>query len=354
MAKYNQDFLYNLSAKLFDNIESLIDELNIPLQVYGDRYTGPCPIHTGDNQNAFSIKNGVWTCFTHHCEKTFNRNMIGLIRGVLSNRNGWASDKDKPLSFSSTLNWIFAFLKVDRKAIFSYNTGTKTDSIFLKRKTNSSKLTRSQVRQRLQFPAEFLLKRGFNQELLDAYDIGVCFEKGKPMSGRVVVPIFDDSYKYMVGCLGRTINSLCNNCNKYHFGKCPKYESSKFNKWINSSGFYADSYLFNYWKASNAIKEEGKVILVEGPLDCLNLVQNGVENVLGLFGNTISDEQTILLERFPLQEIQILTDNDEPGKKGKEKIREQCKHLCKIKIIEYNKHDPGELTKEEIECLKQL
>jgi len=353
MAQYTQSFLYDLSAKLFDNIDALLDELGVDLKVYGDRYTGICPIHSGaDNASALSIRNGIWYCYTHHCEKTFNRNLIGFVRGVLSKNSGWTSEKDAPISFSSTLKWIFDFLKVDKSSIGAYNT-YKNDSIFLKRKTNQSKLTRPQIRQRLRFPAEFLLKRGFKKEVLDAYDIGVCLEKGKPMAGRVIVPIFDDSHKYMVGCLGRSINELCSKCNKYHFGQCPDYDSAKFNKWINSKGFYADSYLFNYWKAKDEIKRTGSVVLVEGPLDCLKLIQVGINNVVALFGNNISDEQTILLERFPLQKIQILTDNDEPGIKGKKQIQEQCKHLCKVNIVDYDKHDPGELTKEEIEKLKE-
>lgn len=349
----NQEFFYDLSSKIFDDFSRVLFELDVELTDNGDRWTGVCPIHPGaDNPTAVSIRNGSWTCYTHHCEKIFKKSLIGFIRGVLSAKKGW-SYGDIPISFPLTLKWIYSVLGIDNPQKSTYNKGfgVIAEKLFLTRKTNVNKLSRGEIRKRLRFPAKFLLERGFKPELLNSYDIGVCLEKGKDMAGRVVVPVYSDCGLYMVGCLGRSINPLCSSCNQYHYGPCPQYKSPKFEKWINSKGFYADSYLFNYWKAKEEIRKTHSVVLVEGPLDCLKLIQSGISNCVALFGNNISDEQVIALERFPLQEIIVMTDNDEPGIKGKEQIKEQCKHLGNVKILDYDGHDPGELKEGEIRKL---
>lgn len=358
--QFNQSSLYELSGKLFDEIEFLLDKLGVEYKILGNRYCGRCPIHSGDNQSAFSIFNGTWSCYTHHCEKYFARNMIGLVRGVLSRKNyDWKEEKDKKQSFESTLKWIFSFLKIDQNDVKSYN---KVDSKFItnnnllykNREVNESKITRGQVRSFLKFPATPFINRGFKEEILNSYDIGLYFHKGKPMFNRVVVPIYDDDHQFMVGCLGRAIAPLCEKCNLYHKYQCPTYNQQMFHKWINSVGLRKSSYLFNYWKAKDSIKKEGKVIIVEGPLDVLRLEQEGIKNSVAIFGSNMSDEQTILLERLPIEHIIILTDNDESGNNARSQIKEQCKHLCYTHFPSFNSHDIADSKIEEINQIKEF
>ena len=59
----------------------------------------------------------------------------------------------------------------------------------------TSNISRKQIQSTINIPAEYYLGRGYSEETLETFDIGTCFAKNKPMSGRVVVPIYDEDYK---------------------------------------------------------------------------------------------------------------------------------------------------------------
>ena len=91
--------------------------------------------------------------------------------------------KDKYLSLPKTLDKILDPLRTDAKKA-------------------TPNITREEIREGLQRPAEYYLNRGFAEETLDTFDVGFCNVKGKPMYNRVVAPVYDEDYNY-VGCVGR-------------------------------------------------------------------------------------------------------------------------------------------------------
>ena len=360
MTMYDKNQIYYINEFLRENTEPLLDALELDYVKCGDRFTGCCPIHGGDNRSALNIRNGFWVCYTKHCEQVFPKNMIGFTRGVLSRNNGWTKRNKKMYSFPETLDWVVSTFKLDVEKAKSVNLETMqfSSSINLlqkQRNENKATITRGQIRVKLKIPPSQLLERGFSSEILNEYDIGLCLEKDKQMSNRIVVPVYDDSYNYMVGCLGRATVPVCDKCKSYHSGKCPRTEDLwKHRKWINSKGFYADSYLFNFWKAGRFIKEKNKVVIVEGPLDVLRLEQAGIRTSVGLFGSSMSDEQIVLLERIPIQHCIVLTDNDEAGNSAKTQIKEQCERMFKIHAPKYEGKDIGECSDNEIKRLKDF
>lgn len=360
MYKYTIEQLNSINELLKINCDAVLDEFGVTRKPFGERLAGPCPVHGGNNSGAFSIKYGWWACYTHHCEATFNKSMIGLVRGLLSHdKYGWTTKGDKMYGFYDTIIWILSFLKTDINSLQVHSLPdvefSKQDAILNKKlKVNKSLITREQVRKKLHIPAEYLLSRGYKRDIIDSYDIGLCTEQYKPMSNRVVVPIYDENHKYMISCVGRTINPLCPKCQLYHIGDCPKQESIWHKKWLNSESFHRDSSLFNYWKAAKEIKKSGNIILVEGPLDVLKLEQEGIHNSVAVYGSTLTDGQSIILERLPLQNIILAFDNDEAGRAASKKIQEECYHLCKIHIFNYESKDIGLATDKEIQEIKRL
>lgn len=358
--KYNTEQLHSINELLKVNVESILDEFGVSRKYFGDRMAGPCPVHGGNNSGAFSLRNGWWTCYTHHCEKEFGKNLISLVRGLLSHEQfGWTDKNDKKIGFNDTISWILRFFKTDISTLKIYSVpdfdANKQDAILNKKlKENKPIITREQVRKKLRIPAEYLLSRGYRKDIIDSYDIGLCTEKYKPMSNRIVVPIYDDNHKYMVSCLGRSIFDECPKCKLYHSGACPAQEAIWHKKWINSENFHRDSSLFNYWNALAHIKRTGNVILVEGPLDVLRLEQEGIHNSVAVYGSTMTDGQSIILERLPLQNIIVAFDNDEAGKNGSKKVLEEYGHLCKIKQFQYQSKDIGLATSQEIEDIKKI
>lgn len=353
---FNQDHIKKISHLLCDKIDELVLSLDVDLERSGDIWCGPCPVHGGDNPMAFNLFcdgysiRGNWRCFTRHCEK--NRDtpptILGFIKGVLKQKN-------PNINFYDALMYAANFLKIKSTYELSKinidvcNVDRYQNILNKTVKTQPLLIKKEEVKKRLIIPPEELIRRGISKDILVEYDIGICNSPGKEMYNRIVVPIYDDKNKYLIGCLGRSIFNKCDKCNKYHYGSCPKYNAKCFAKWINSSNFKASSYLFNYWIAKEEILKTNTVVLVEGPLDALKLIKAGHKNTVAIFGDDISDEQLILLEKTAALNLILLLDNDPPGMAAKKRIRECCGNLYNIIEPEYPKKDIGELQDEEIE-----
>lgn len=88
------------------------------------------------------------------------------------------------------------------------------------------------------------------------------------------------------------------------------------------------------------------VFVVEGYMDRLKYIQNGVENVVAILGWKMSKEQEDKLKSAGVKWIISSLDNDECGKKGTEYLRKifngNVTRFCYMKGIK----DPGEMTKD--------
>ena len=81
------------------------------------------------------------------------------------------------------------------------------------------------------------------------------------MSGRVVVPIYDENNNY-VACIGRAV-----------------YQNMQ-PKWLHSKGFKKSSYLYGYNVAKDDIMKKGTIVLVEGQGDVWRMHEAGVTNTV--------------------------------------------------------------------------
>jgi hypothetical protein len=302
-------------------------------------WVGCCPIHgDANNDSAFNIYHtgvaGNWHCRTHQCEKTFKPTAIGLVRSLLSRNNGWSSlkDQNKIVSFSETLSFIEKFLgnetiKVDKveseKRRFS-------QTFKLHERNGHTKFSRSYIRLKLKIPAKYYIERGYLPQTLDKYDIGLCDDSSKPFYQRIVIPVYDDEYSCIVGYTARSIFERCPNCSCYHdnTNDCPQAEEKwKAAKWLNNKDFHREDYLFNYWFAKDEIKRTGIIILTESPGNVLRLVESGINNVVGIFGTTLTDSQKFVVDCSGAHAILIVGDNDEAGEKSVYEITEKCRKL---------------------------
>ena len=366
---YNQDQLKIVCDKLCDNIDSLLGALDIEeeLKLNGKMLAGNCPIHNGDNKSAFNLYpdgetyRGNWKCRTHNCEKVFKGSIIGFIRGVLSNKKlGWSKSGDPTVSFKDTMVFIQSFLGDDLKKIkiskkekekkqFSYLVQNITNN-----QTNENhicKISRHNVRQSLDIPAQYFVDRGFNSKILDSYDVGLCDKPEKEMYNRAVVPIYDHDYKFIIGCSGRSIFDKCDSCKCYHNPKdnCPSDENKwKYPKWKHNKDFKSQNYLYNFWKAKSHILQSGTVIVVESPGNVWRLEEAGIHNSVAIFGSSMSDRQKILLDGSGAMTIITIMDNDDAGKKAAIAIHQKCKNTYNVINVSISKPDVADMTIEEI------
>lgn len=365
---FDQDKLKIVCDDLCDNIESLFDSFGLDYKTNHKMITMSCPIHGGDNASAINIYpngdnyRGNWKCRTHNCELHFKGSIIGFIRGIISNQKyGWSKPGDNVCSFQEALDYATSFLQKDyskikisrvekdKKAftnVVGYINNQQTVTEVAK------KITREQVLKSIQIPAQYYLDREYSKEILVKYDVGLCTNPDKEMFNRVVVPVYDNNYSYVVGCTGRSVFEKCNNCSSYHntTSSCPKPEYAwHFPKWKHNSSFKSQNYLYNFWFAKDHIIESGTAIIVESPGNVWRLEENGIHNSVGIFGSSLSDRQKILLDSSGAMNLVVLTDNDDAGRKAAEQIKNKCQNTYRIFIPQISKNDIGEMSKDEIE-----
>ena len=101
------------------------------------------------------------------------------------------------------------------------------------------------------------------------------------------------------------------------------------------------------------------MVLVEGIFDMLNLYDNGLENVVAVFGtNTLQNETKAKLLPFKAQgitHIYILFDGDDAGRKAAQQVKpliEQEGFIVEVINLPEGT-DPGELDKEDIRSIAE-
>lgn len=349
-----------------DDIESVLEFLDIEYKHNGKMISMCCPIHGGDNPSAVNLYpegdtyRGNWKCRTHGCEEHFKSSIIGFIRGILSNRKyDWEKPGDQFVSFQEAIDFITNFTKQDLKNISVSNADRNKQSftsivnyVSDIKVNQSKKIDRNTVVKSLRIPAKYFISRSYNQETLCRYDVGLCDNPKKEMYNRVVVPIYDNEYQYMIGCSGRSIFEKCEKCSAFHDpnNECPNKDNAwKFSKWKHSSDFKSQNCLYNFWFAKEHILNTGIAIIVESPGNVWRLEESGIHNSVAIFGASLSDRQKVLLDSSGAMSLVVLTDNDDAGRKAAQQIKEKCQNTYRVFIPTITKNDVGEMNNKEIQ-----
>ena len=103
-------------------------------------------------------------------------------------------------------------------------------------------------------------------------------------------------------------------------------------KYVNSPEtpiYVKSNILYGLDANSAAIKEEKKAILVEGYMDLLQLVQNGIKNCVAISGTSFTYSHAKLIKRFS-NDVYIIFDGDEAG----ERAALRCGYILAANAIE--------------------
>lgn len=320
--------------------------------------SGCCPVHGGDRHNALvffpdgDTAPGVWKCYSHQCEHSFGKTVLGLIRGVLSHQKlGWTKPGMDTVDFTEAVDWACDFLGIRLDTISSAELATIKEAREKRPvapKIDRSLCNRQQWRQMLKIPAPYFMysrKPSWSANILDKYDVGYC--NGDHLEGmrcRSVIPIYDAEYYHVIGYTGRSIFEKCPQCGGYHYhkSKCPKHPGS-YSKWKNSSGFNRDQHLFNLWFAKPHILQRRKAVLVEGPGEVLRVEEAGIQISLATLGVGLTDAQQILLEMLGVNEVIICMNSDEAGQESRDVIAKQLMPTCRVHAPKIPAGDFGEM-----------
>ena len=364
-ASYDQHRLKALSDGLCDDIENLLETLDISEYKISEKMISMnCPIHQGDNPSALNLYyvgdsyRGNWKCRTHSCEEIFKPSILGFIRGCLSNKKyDWYEKQDKICSFQETIAFAESFLgnKLGNIKI-SNKQKEKTNFINAIRYVNNNdskqdnKIPRSAIISSLNIPSQYFLDRGFSSEILTRYDVGDCKNSDKPMSGRAVVPVYDEDHKFMVGCTGRATSDKCDLCNCYHSSNtCPdEYKKYLHSKWRHNAGFKTQNHLYNYWFAKEHITKTRSIILVESPGNVWRLEEAGIHNSVAIFGSSLADIQKMIIDISGAMTIFTIMDSDEAGQKAAESIKKKCERIYNVYDLKIDYPDVASMSVEQI------
>ena len=147
--------------------------------------------------------------------------------------------------------------------------------------------------------ADYLRSRGVSSETARSWQLGIA-------GGRLTIPLNDAS--------GQTV------------GFCGRATGNQEPKYRNSSGdllFQRNGLVFGLDQAAEAIRKQGTALLVEGPLDVIQLHQVGFTHAVACLGTTVSELQLQLLRRQGMKHLLIGLDGDSAGQAATERLVEQ-------------------------------
>ena len=147
--------------------------------------------------------------------------------------------------------------------------------------------------------ADYLQARGISAETARTWQLGVA-------GGRLTIPLNDASGQ-TVGFCGRAMRN-----------QEPKYRNSTGDLLFQRNGL-----VFGLDQASEAIRKQDTALLVEGPLDVIQLHQAGFCNAVACLGTSVSELQLQLLRRQGMKHLLIALDGDSAGQAATERLIEQ-------------------------------
>ena len=153
--------------------------------------------------------------------------------------------------------------------------------------------------------ADYLQSRGISADTARRWQLGVA-------GGRLVIPLHEPSGLPVAFC-GRAMGD-----------QQPKYRNSSCDLLFQRNGL-----VFGLDQAQEAIRKGGSALLVEGPLDVIQLHQAGFTNAVACLGTSVSPLQLQLLARHGTKQLLIALDGDSAGIAATERLLHQLlPQLC--------------------------
>jgi DNA primase len=152
--------------------------------------------------------------------------------------------------------------------------------------------------------AAYLRERGLSEETARAWGLGLngC---------RLMLPLRD--------ALGRT----CAFSGRSLTGEEPKYRNS-----ANDALFRKQDLLFGLDRATTAIRRSGEALLVEGPIDVIQLHQASLNHAVASLGTAFSSEQAQRLIRSGAKRLWVALDGDKAGQAATSRLIEGLRPLA--------------------------
>jgi DNA primase catalytic core len=157
----------------------------------------------------------------------------------------------------------------------------------------------------------------------DSYVYDAGYHTNRPVGvlrdHSIVLP-YKNVYGDIIGIVGRSILSK----EEQKAKRISKYKNTSLPKALN---------LFGMYNAKNDIIAKDSIVIVEGQFDCITCHRYGFKNVVALGGVAFSKFHFYLIQRYT-NNILLLLDNDEAGKRERDNILSKFGKLSNIQTIE--------------------
>ena len=291
----------------------------VPLKKKGGNYWGCCPFHS-EKTPSFSVapEKGFFYCFGCHAGGNVFK-FISMIENIsyfdairsqaeklgipMPDREKSEKDVEKERKIADLQRMMEMAKSFFHNCLVKTKYGTAGLQYFAGRGIGADVIEEFGLGFAPSAPGKLrdaFKKRGVSERLL--LEGGLVAERQNSVydkfRNRVMIPIADDRGR-VVGFGGRVLGD----------GQ-PKYLNSPETLLFNKRRL-----LFGLDRAKKAIREEGKVILVEGYMDAISLSAAGIKNVVASLGTAFTSEQCRLLLRCT-DEICFCYDSDEAGQRA--------------------------------------
>jgi DNA primase len=248
-----------------------------------------CPVHKGDNKTAFRFNKDTrtWVCFTHKCHESHGNDIIGLIKAITG--KDFIGSVDYLKFLMGDTNEI-DYVESKRKREIS-NFIQSYDTVVLKHKSvNENSLNRFKT-----LRTGYFTRKGYKNSTLDYFEIGGGWVDSQDVA-REIIPIRD----HHGTLVAYSLRDIRDNNSDDDF------------KYILTPGFDKQNCLYNLNKAQK-YGDTLPIIVVEGFKSVWRLYEYGIKNVVATIGAGITEGQQLLLCRYALKGIVMMSDNDKAG-----------------------------------------
>lgn len=270
----------------------------------GTRLAGPCPIHRGDNLNAFVVHSArnIWHCFTG-CDA--GGDVVELARRFEGG------------SYKAAASYLASLTGTSAPSSVTVPAPARPFHPFTRRLT-------------LDPAAPFLQHKQIWPQIASRFEVGAFYGPGI-LAGCVAVRLFDPK-GLPLGYAGRRLD--------------PE-QARVYGKWRFPRGMPRNRLLYGYHQA-HPLLHRGAV-LVECPWGVLRLAQLGIPAV-ALLGTHLSPVQQALLQNLP--RVIVLMDGDRAGRIAAQAIQQELPCATVIDLPEGL--DPDDLSDQELARIRDL
>lgn len=318
MIGFDQKFLDEL--KLKNDIVDVIGRY-VRLEQRGSSFWGRCPFHH-EKTASFSVNASHQFYYCFGCHKSGD--VITFIREIesldfndavkfLAERAHMPLPEinydDKKVKEQKRQKETVLNILRDTALFYVANLRTPQASKHIeylkKRKLTTETITKFGIGASLDFQSlpNYLIKKGYSYE--DMLSAGVVDTKNgryfDALGGRLIIPMIDQ-FNQVIAFVGRLIE---------------KADFAKYKNTRETTVFTKGNTLFNINNLKKLKNEKGldSIIIVEGHIDVISLVQAGFRNVVASMGTAFTKNQARILKRYA-EKIYISYDGDFAGQKA--------------------------------------